>query len=435
MTKLKISLILIANCFSFFVSLALTILIRYGFNDFQEAFWNHTYLFVLLFIFWLAIVYIFDLWSLKFIEQKSILFKSFILATGVFLFGSIVFLYIFDKFLQPSPKTNLLIFSVIFLFLNYGIKIFLNRLFFHNLRISLLVLDKSQEAKDLISSIKIDKALGYDVVDLPGEISLSSIETLISKEKKNIIIIIPNSTEDELFINLIYKLLPLGIKIMGLSEFYESILLKEPLDGLSQKWFITNLKSKKFYTSMSRLTDIILSLFFIILLSPIFLLCIISIKLFDKGTIFFVQKRAGKNDKEFLLYKFRTMDSNIKGPLWTEEQDKRITKIGKILRELHFDELPQLFNIFKGDMSFVGPRAESVDLVNIYKEELPYYEIRSIIKPGLTGWAQIHYRPSASLIEAKEKLRYDFFYIKYRSQTIDFLVLLKTVKLFFVHPK
>ena len=125
------------------------------------------------------------------------------------------------------------------------------------------------------------------------------------------------------------------------------------------------------------------------------------------------------------------MKTGEKGPLWTEEKDKRLTFIGKILRYTHLDELPQLFNILKGNISFIGPRPERSELAEMYSS-LPHYEIRHIIKPGLTGWAQVNYKPSASLEEAHEKLQYDIYYIKNRSLFLDFLIILKTIKYIFI---
>ena len=128
------------------------------------------------------------------------------------------------------------------------------------------------------------------------------------------------------------------------------------------------------------------------------------------------------------------MKINEPGPLWTDKNDKRLTWIGKILRYTHLDEIPQLYNILKGEMSLIGPRAERKELTELYGQ-IPYYEIRHIIKPGLTGWAQVNYKPSASVEEAAEKLQYDIYYIKNRSLILDFLILLKTIKYLFVSLK
>ena len=160
----------------------------------------------------------------------------------------------------------------------------------------------------------------------------------------------------------------------------------------------------------------------------------VLIKISSKGPIIFKQQRMGKNDKIFWLYKFRTMKIEIKGPLWTIEKDNRLTPIGKILRFSHLDELPQLLNIFNGDITFVGPRAE-LNRINETIQKTPYYEIRHIIKPGVTGWAQIYYRPSASLKEAFEKLKYDIYYIKNRSLFLDLLIIFKTIRYVFTKVK
>jgi lipopolysaccharide/colanic/teichoic acid biosynthesis glycosyltransferase len=167
---------------------------------------------------------------------------------------------------------------------------------------------------------------------------------------------------------------------------------------------------------------------------PLMLLIAVLIKLNSRGPIIYKQKRIGKNDLPFTLYKFRTMKIGVNGPLATEKNDKRVFFTGKILRFTHLDELPQLWNILGGDISFIGPRPESSELVEIYKK-LPYYEIRHLIKPGLTGWAQVNYKPSASVEEAFEKLRYDIYYIKNRSLVLDLLILLKTIKYIFVSHK
>ena len=160
--------------------------------------------------------------------------------------------------------------------------------------------------------------------------------------------------------------------------------------------------------------DVVLSVILIIVFLPLMLLIAVLIKLNSKGPIIYKHERMGINDKSFILYKFRIMIANHNGPLVTEKNDPRLTFIGKIIDYTHLNEIPQLFNILKGDMSFIGPRPESSKLVEIYKK-LPYYEIRHIIKPGLTGWAQVNYKPSASLEEAFEKLQYDIYYIKNRS--------------------
>ena len=177
--------------------------------------------------------------------------------------------------------------------------------------------------------------------------------------------------------------------------------------------------------------EILFALVLIIFLSPLALLIIILIKLTSKGSAFFSQKRLGKNNIEFTIWKFRTMHSDAEkdGPRWANYQDDdRTTRIGGILRKSHLDELPQLYNILRGELSFVGPRPERPEFIVKLQKELPYYDLRHLTKPGITGWAQINYRYAASSMDAYQKLQYDIYYIKNNSPLLDFLIILKTIK-------
>ena len=180
-----------------------------------------------------------------------------------------------------------------------------------------------------------------------------------------------------------------------------------------------------------RLFDFILAFILFIIFLPVSLAVSIFIGITSGRPFIYEQRRIGKNSKPFTLYKFRTMLEYEIGPLWTEEDDERISFGGNILRKTHLDEIPQLINILRGEISFVGPRPERSELVELYKQ-LPDYEMRHTIKPGLTGWAQLNYKASTSIEEANEKLRYDIYYIKNRSLILDIIILSRTIKhLFF----
>lgn len=156
-----------------------------------------------------------------------------------------------------------------------------------------------------------------------------------------------------------------------------------------------------------------------------------AIKLDSPGPVIFKQKRVGENEKIFVLYKFRTMRNDAEkgsGAVWAKKNDPRVTRIGKFLRKTRLDELPQLFNVLKGDMSFVGPRPERPEFVEKLKEIIPYYSERHFVKPGVTGWAQVRYPYGASVEDAVEKLRYDLFYIKNLSMFLDLYIVFETFK-------
>ena len=155
------------------------------------------------------------------------------------------------------------------------------------------------------------------------------------------------------------------------------------------------------------------------------------IKIDSHGPVFFKQKRVGEREKEFVLYKFRTMrkDAESKtGAVWAQENDPRITRVGKFLRKSRIDEIPQLFNVLKGEMSFIGPRPERPEMIRKLEEVIPFYSERHTLKPGITGWAQVKHSYGASVEDALEKLRYDLFYIKHSSLFLDLLIVLETIK-------
>ncbi|MGC9046987.1 MAG: sugar transferase, partial [Minisyncoccia bacterium] len=222
--------------------------------------------------------------------------------------------------------------------------------------------------------------------------------------------------------------------IIDSTRFYEQLFARTPLSDLNETWFFENFVHRsKFHFFVKRVFDLVSAIILFIIFLPVMLIIAILIKLDSDGPVIYQQIRVGKNGKEFVLYKFRTMikDAEKFGIKRNNLDDTRVTKIGKILRKTHLDELPQLVNIIKGDLSFVGPRPERPVFVNEYNYSVPFYSIRHIIKPGLTGWAQINYPHGLTLQDAYQKLEYDIFYIKNQSFIFDLLIILKTINHFF----
>ena len=168
----------------------------------------------------------------------------------------------------------------------------------------------------------------------------------------------------------------------------------------------------------------------LILAMPIMLLTALFIKLESRGPILYKQERIGKDEKTFELIKFRSMrvDAEANGAVWAMENDPRVTRVGKVIRRLRLDELPQLWNVLKGDMSFVGPRPERMEFVRYLKKEIPYYALRHAIGPGITGWAQINYPYGASTKDALQKLQFDLYYIKNMSVILDMYIIIQTIR-------
>jgi len=224
-----------------------------------------------------------------------------------------------------------------------------------------------------------------------------------------------------------------GIDVLDAPSFYEEVMGKLFIEDTRPSWFIFSdgfriTALKKVY---KRFFDIMCSLIGLTIASPLMLIAGILIKVNSSGPVFFRQVRVGEREKDFVLYKFRTMRQDAEqgtGAVWAKENDTRVTGVGNILRKTRFDEIPQLFNVLKGDMSLIGPRPERPEFVDKLKEIIPYYSERHFVKPGITGWAQVKYQYGASVEDAVEKLRYDLYYIKNLSFFLDMLIVLETVK-------
>ena len=226
-----------------------------------------------------------------------------------------------------------------------------------------------------------------------------------------------------------------GASLHELTAFYEQFQLKVPVLHLKHGWFMQgggfNLLQNAMGLKLKRVIDLLLSIFLIILLSPIFLLTTLMIAVDTRGPIFYSQARKGLNDTIFRVHKFRSMvtDAEKEGAIWAAENDPRITRVGKFIRKARIDELPQLWNVLKGEMSFIGPRPERPEFITKLEKEIPYYDLRHLVMPGITGWAQVMYPYGASIEDAREKLQYDLFYIKNFSLLLDFVILMKTIRI------
>lgn len=224
-----------------------------------------------------------------------------------------------------------------------------------------------------------------------------------------------------------------GIEVIEGSTFYEMLTGKFMVEQINPSWLIFSegFRKSRFRRVLKRTSDLVLSIFMLILLAPVLILVAILIKLESKGPVFFSQERVGENRKPYMVHKFRSMVQDAEkecGPVWAQADDCRVTRVGKYIRKLRIDEFPQLFNVIKGEMSFVGPRPEREFFVEELEAAIPYYGERFSVKPGITGWAQVCYSYGASVDDAKEKLNYDLFYIKNMSIFMDLMVIMKTVK-------
>ncbi|MDI6734267.1 MAG: sugar transferase [Patescibacteria group bacterium] len=440
-TKLKSLFLLFGDILSFYLALIITLFLRYGNSLTLVSFNKHIWPFSIIFALWIIIFYITNLYDLKRAKNEPNFFKTLSVTQIINLSTAFAFFYLLP-FFDVSPRTNLLLFTIISTIFLTGWRYFFNRLIKNTRSQNILIIGLTPEAERATHYLGTNPQLGLNIksilkngIDDPLWLSLPKI---IEKEQISTLVIAPHIKKNRRAAKVIFDELTQGIEILDTSTFYEQIFNKTPLSELEEMWFLENVAHKRMlYETAKKIMEFFITLTLVIILTPFFIIIYFLIKLTSPGRTIYKQIRVGKKEKIFTLYKFRTMkiDAEKNGPEWSKPNDERITPIGKILRSSHLDELPQLFNVLKGDISFVGPRPERPEFVKELKEKIPFYEIRHIVKPGITGWAQINYRYGSSVKDAYEKLQYDIFYIKNRSIILDLLVILKTIKTFFVNQK
>jgi len=348
---------------------------------------------------------------------------------------SIIMFYVVQSF-GIAPKTNLIIFSVVFivLFLMWR-RVFYNffSIYFKKGVAFLTQQNKDDQSVDeIIKYIEAYPQSGFEVLGRYS--SIGALRDAYGTKKIDTLIVSKNSLKEARDLVLIYSTVE---NILDLTHAYENILSKIPVDSIDETWFLYNVQKKNtvFYSSIKSFVSGVVALIILFVTFPFLLVVALCIKLYDNGPILYTQARVREGGKTFKLYKFRSMitDSEKNGAVWAIKNDHRITPVGKIIRKLHLDEIPQMINILKGDISLVGPRPERPEFVVELENTIPHYSLRHIIKPGFTGWAQIKYRYANTAEDSKEKFQYDLYYIKNRNIFLDFGIILRTVQIIFTH--
>ena len=434
-------ILLLGDLILFYIALVLTLVIRYSSNlavigsgqlidlNFAQIWSLHKWPFFFVHIIWVLIFYISDLYDIrKFSSPKMAMAK--VLKTMAIAGPMAALLFYLVPFFGITPKTNLFIDVVL-----AALFLMLWRRYFWMFsgkasKIKVLFFGSSKETESFADYLKRNAQLGYEPAVILAEVGHNLVD-LIQKNKIQLIVASKNILEDKSAVKRFYEALPLGISILDFPDFYETVAEKIPVSVISESWFLVNLVeiNKRLFESFKRVFDIALSI--ILGVPTMFLFPIIGavIKISGDGSIFYRQKRVGKNGKIFEIVKFRTMEENAEknGAQWAIANDPRATKAGKILRKTRLDELPQLWNILRGDMSFIGPRPERPEFIAELQKQIPHYAMRHLIKPGLTGWAQIKFPYAASVEDAMEKLQYDLYYIKNRSSVLDLAIFARTI--------
>ena len=444
MIRLKYFIIIIDICLAY-LSLFGAYLLRFGDLSSMDGFFlgsifkDFCYLCIIVFS-----TYLFELYDRqKFVSRKFLIYR--VASTGLTSFFLLsAFFYLFP-FLQVG-RGLLFISLLLFCCLQLGFRLLIRK-FSHSAQFAtkVLIVGAGELAKSVAEIVPKDSNVhSYirfvsctekkPVVDpelIVGRIN--DIENIIQDYRPQKLVVALNERRGNLPLREFMRSKLRGVEIIEATTYYEQEKGCLFIENMQPSAFIytQSFRMTSFMRGYKRIYDIIFSVFGLLLSAPLFPILAVIIKLDSPGPVFYKQLRVGENEVEYFVYKFRTMGQDAEtqtGAIWAQKNDPRVTRIGQFLRKTRLDEIPQLYNVLKGDMSFIGPRPERMAFVERLKETIPFYSTRHFVKPGVTGWAQVCYPYGASDEDALEKMRYDLFYIKNYSIFLDFRIIVDTIR-------
>lgn len=455
--RFKQLILLAGDLSALFVGLYLAVALRFW-SWSAPSFAELTRPFFGLFIFAALVFFILGLYDVGRARNTLTFHRKIVFASLIWLAGGVLFFYV-NPHSALSPKTILLLtaafgFSAVslwrFLYNQFlSTTIWQTRVMFIGITpevVELIALFKTQPERGLLALGCVGETLQLATLPLPKEEfvpTAPTLEELLNREPRqwpDLVVLSPAAAESELLHQEVYRLLFKQVGIVELATFYETIFRRVPPFTFSEGWFITHLaeQQKKIYDRFRLLLDYALTVLMTIVLAATFPIVAILIKLTSPGPVLFKQARVGRNGKTFSMYKYRTMQAlspdgsaELAGPEWAKKNDTRITPFGKFLRLTRLDELPQALNIWRGDMGLIGPRPERPEFVETLTKEMPFYALRHLIKPGLTGWAQLQHSYYGNIGENLRKLEYDLYYVKNRGPLLDLAIILRTFNVLF----
>lgn len=365
--------------------------------------------FTILNVIWIAVFYLYDFYSYRTFRSRTHFVEAFFQAIVVNSLISIAFFYLIQVF-EITPKTNLALYLVVFTLLFVSWRwIFGTRL-------------KGQRSLEKIALVlpeHVPTSIARDLLQYPFH------EIVESDQDADRIV------SDNLDAHTLHSEILAGKSVSGVIDYTQDVLMRIPVELIDTTWITRNIASQQTgeFRATKRAADVLMCLILSLSMGWLFVVIAPMVKFSSSGPVFYKQQRLGFRGRPFTIVKFRTMtlDAEADGVRWAEKNDRRVTSVGKILRHTHLDELPQLWNIFRGDMSFVGPRPERPEFATNLEKEIPNYSLRHLVKPGLTGWAQINHGYGATVDDVKVKLSYDLYYVLNQSVIFDAKIWFNTI--------
>ena len=383
----------------------------------------------------------FDLYDFTRLDAKGDMYFRLFLVPGLFALGLALVGWFFPRLL---PGNNAALIGLVFLtFGLFGWRTAYSWLVQQPfMQEKVYVLGTGERAQRLVQGLRSRKELGIDVIGWSGnvegaltrETTAAHLMELAETHSVHRVIVAMPDRRGTIPVQELLQLRLSGVRIEEAASWLEKMSGRIEVEQLYPSWliFAEGFRFSSSFNLMRRMLSTFVALILLLVVLPILPLVILAIKLDSKGPILYRQGRVGRAGQVFTCYKFRTMRQDAEadtGPTWANDDDPRITRIGKFLRSSRLDEIPQLWCVFKGDMAFVGPRPERPEFVEWLSKEIPYYGVRHAVRPGITGWAQVRYKYGNTPEDAKEKLQYDLFYIKNASIGLDLLIVFQTVKI------
>jgi sugar transferase (PEP-CTERM system associated) len=394
-------------------------------------------------------MYLLNLYDLKLSQTWGEMLFALTIAVGFVCIGIGLLSYAIPKFGVAGKMyyLSILIASVLLLVWRVMFEIYITRLAPQE---NILVVGTGEVARLVGEEVKKRQRLGFRLIGFigppapmnhhsVGEIGKilgdpTQMDSVVEKYSIRKIVVAITERRGEYPVKEMLALRVGGRQVVEWPGFFEKLSGRIPIDSLSPSFFIFNegFRKSRILLSIRRVVSAIVAGLAMVVLMPVFLVMAVLIKLDSPGPVIYSQTRVGQNGKLIRIYKFRSMRNDAElngGALWAVKDDPRVTRVGRFIRKSRIDELPQLFNVFKGELDFVGPRPERPEFVEKLQRLIPYYSLRHTVKPGITGWAQVMFHYGGTIEESKEKLQYDLFYIKNMSVKLDLLILFHTLKI------
>ena len=452
-----ILILILGDVITYFFSLILALAIRYGEIPGRALISLHVYAFSVLFIVFLIVNFSAGLYNKQTLFAKGRIYGLLIRSQAIGILLSVLFFYLAP--VSISPKANLFIYAVISTVLLIIWRTTVFPVISSTKKQKALLIGSGDEIRDLYDEVNtrgsyditfaelkdpstVQESEGSKASTLLGEAIRSTGSTVIVADLRNPVV--------ESTMRSLYSLMFSGIQVIDAGKLYEAIFDRAPLTMVGERWLVENaggsVGGRGFYGIFKRGMDMIFATILGLISLILYPFVFIAIKFDDKGPIFISQDRVGRGGRPIKIYKFRSMAAvdgvnHNDGGVYTNggkdgklsaKSQLKVTRVGKIIRLTRIDELPQLWNVLRGDISLIGPRPELPNLVAVYEREIPYYQVRHLVQPGLSGWAQIYHQAhphhAVAVNDTRDKLSYDLYYVKNRSFTLDLRIAMQTLR-------